>query len=383
MQAMLPSKIKMLVAAGLVLGLVASGVGALTYRSLAKDNEAPGIQVKKEEPKGGPIVNGLKLTVSAEPAETAMKKDGSNAEPFRFKLTFTNVSDKPIKLDAYDLFWGRVTGKATPPDADSIKGVGGIGRAAVFIKPVAADFPEIKPGQSLAKELNYTGWLPGDGTVYAIVKPGEFRFKFTYANAKEMDDPLAKGSWTGELASNELVIKVKADEKKAAGGPEVKGLKLTLSADKTETFMQNDGKNAQPINLKLTFTNVSDKPIKLNAHDFIWNRLKGDVQAPDAQSVQVGRVAADRIAVAPKAEDFPEIKPGQSWSFDKQLAFPGRVPLSSDTFATYAVLKPGDFKIKFTYLSNKAINAPFAENMWLGELVSNELAIQVKRADGK
>jgi hypothetical protein len=40
-----------------------------------------------------------------------------------------------------------------------------------------------------------------------------------------------------------------------------KGLKLTLSADKTETRMQLDGKNASPVNLKLTFTNDTDKPI--------------------------------------------------------------------------------------------------------------------------
>lgn len=43
-----------------------------------------------------------------------------------------------------------------------------------------------------------------------------------------------------------------------------------MSADKTETQMKPDGNDAVPVKLRLTFTNGSDKAIKLNAYDLRW-----------------------------------------------------------------------------------------------------------------
>src|SRR5438445_2198107 len=116
---------------------------------------------------------------------------------------------------------------------------------------------------------------------YTLRKPGTYKLRLTlYENLLGGDEPEEKR--TRWLQSNELELKVlkKPDEKKGS----TKGLKLTLSADKTETHMKPDGSDAVPVKLKLTFTNVSDKPIKLNAHVLEW-RMGFRCTGPSPDSV--------------------------------------------------------------------------------------------------
>jgi hypothetical protein len=61
----------------------------------------------------------------------------------------------------------------------------------------------------------------------------------------------------------------------------------------------------------------------------------------------------------------------------------GSIPEGGGTFAQYTVVKPGEFRVKFTYNSSKGLNSVFARNAWTGELVSNELVITVKAANEK
>lgn len=56
------------------------------------------------------------------------------------------------------------------------------------------------------------------------------------------------------------------------GGKPVNGLQLTLSTDKTETVMKADGSNAEPVQLKLTFTNVSDNESKSTSLEAAFRR---------------------------------------------------------------------------------------------------------------
>jgi len=336
----------------------------------------------------GPAVDGLTLSLSADKTETFMKADGSDAEPVKLKLTFTNASDKPIKLNAYDFRLSQIRGAVKPPDNQDVK-VRRVGvDRAKLPPPTAGDFPVIQPGKTWAYELlTFPGPVP-DGasmiSVYTVLKPGLYRLTFTYKPVAGLTDE-AKGSWSGELVSNELTIAVKpADEKKADAGPAVDGLTLSLSADKTETFMNAERSDAEPVKLNLTFTNVSDKPIKLNAFDFHWNRIHGDVQAPDNQSVKLMRLAAKRTALpAAAAGDFPVIPAGKTWVYEKDLAFPGSIPEGGATFAVYTVLKPGDFRLKFTYTPLKNMADEIARGSWTGELVSNEIVLKVKSAAGR
>jgi hypothetical protein len=89
------------------------------------------------------------------------------------------------------------------------------------------------------------------------------------------------------------------------------------------------------------------------------------------------RVSAGVKYVPPAPGDFPEIKPGQSWTYEKGLMFPGYVPDGSYSATGYTVLKPGEFGLKFSYI-RKESNDPLAKGAWTGELTSNELVIAVK-----
>jgi WD40 repeat protein len=157
----------------------------------------------------------------------------------------------------------------------------------------------------------------------------------------------------------------------------VKGLQLTLSTSMTETVMQADGSNAKPTLLKLTFANVGDTSIKLDAYDWLWRSFHLEVTGPDAKSVRIERLIIDRHVAAPDAEDFPEVKPGKSWSTDKH-PFPGDVGGVSIT-----LLKPGAYRVKAVYSTNdnSVIKADFAKGRWTGSVTSNEIILKVLPAE--
>src|SRR5579871_1668836 len=93
----------------------------------------------------------------------------------------------------------------------------------------------------------------------------------------------SKSLLAGVLATLALVVAVgaaplpdpvKDTPKQPAGGKEVDGLQLTLSAETTKTVQKDNtvpanprefpGGGAEPIKLVMTLTNVSQKAIKLN-----------------------------------------------------------------------------------------------------------------------
>ena len=63
--------------------------------------------------------------------------------------------------------------------------------------------------------------MPGDSSriglrQHTLLKPGGCRIKLTYANESELNEPLAKGSWTGTLTSNELVLPALTKDRQGA-----------------------------------------------------------------------------------------------------------------------------------------------------------------------
>jgi len=99
---------KLKTALGMIVAVsfVGIGVGMLTFPALLPGQPTKATQVKQqvlsqETAAGGKsgVTKGLKLTLSADKTETSMKPDGSNAVPVKLKLTFTNVSKKPIKAN--------------------------------------------------------------------------------------------------------------------------------------------------------------------------------------------------------------------------------------------------------------------------------------------
>jgi len=155
-----------------------------------------------------------------------MTPDGKDAVPVKLKLTFTNVSDKSIKLNAYLLEW-RMGFRCTGPSPDSVHT--GIVEVEILLAPPAAkDFPVLQPGKSWSP--SWTPSFPGDIPRepdkiigYSLGEPGTYKLRFTYENLKRADGPLANGTWTGSLESNELELKVlkKPDEKKESAKADI------------------------------------------------------------------------------------------------------------------------------------------------------------------
>jgi len=160
---------------------------------------------------------------------------------------------------------------------------------------------------------------------------------------------------------------------KLGAGGGVNGLQLTLRADRREVEIEN-GKIATRAKLKLMLVNVGDKAIKLNTYDFYWSRIRSEVKATPADSMSTTQIAADRKLVEPQAADFPEIKPGETWTFTRDLTFPGALPQGGSRLMEYDVSKPGEFRIRVKYMSS-AIDVPAAQGAWTGEIDSNEIVI--------
>ncbi|OAI53669.1 hypothetical protein AYO44_15770 [Planctomycetaceae bacterium SCGC AG-212-F19] len=166
------------------------------------------------------------------------------------------------------------------------------------------------------------------------------------------------------------------------GSKAVNGMKVTLTADKTETFMQPIGTNAKPVQLKLTFTNVSDKAITLsrgtnfnNAYQPFPLGCTFDVTGPDAESVSKNPIRMPIIGGPPDREGFVTIE--AKMTFVVVQDFPSQ-PLPgagvNQKFA-YTLGKAGEYRIKATY----AVEQP-NKNRWTGKLTSNELVLTVKPA---
>lgn len=271
-------------------------------------------------------------------------KDGGSVATATFTKTF---GDKEESQREYSPAMHVVKGKNIPP----------------FLILHVADRPETKiQANWLAEKLKDAG-IPAEVVAAEGTNHGTIN-----ANLGLPDDRPTEAMWAF------LAGTVK---KKTPAGKSVNGLQLSLTADTTEIQFK-DGKLGKPAALKLTFTNVSDKTIKFNAFDFHFSLIKGEVKAMPADSVEMQRLAAGRVPVAPKAGDFLEIKPGQSWSYAKELTFPGSVPEGSSTFAIYTVAKPGEMRIRFTY-SSQELKSPLAQGIWTGELVSNEIVITAKK----
>jgi hypothetical protein len=165
------------------------------------------------------------------------------------------------------------------------------------------------------------------------------------------------------------------DAAAATPGEAVNGLKLTLAAEKTELAMGADGKVA-PTKLTFTFTNVSDKPLKLNTFLLAWTQVKLDVKGPDADSVRKSMVVFKPMAARPKPEDYPIIEPGKSWTAKFQPGFPG---LCGATM--YALLKPGEYHVSATYTCADADQrwSELAAGCWTGVVTSNEIVLKVAK----
>ncbi len=177
--------------------------------------------------------------------------------------------------------------------------------------------------------------------------------------------------------------KTPADPGKNAAKPSedaVRGLKLTLSADKTETKLLPDGSNVEPIKLKLTFANSGRQPLTLDMSPAAWSvGTSITVKGPDGVAVR-GEKVTDFSVIGllrkSKAEDFHLLQPGDEWA--RTIDF----PVSSDALsARFHLTKPGDYHIQAVHVTNHAVDDPLAKGSWNGTVKSEDFVLKVMPAD--
>jgi hypothetical protein len=169
--------------------------------------------------------------------------------------------------------------------------------------------------------------------------------------------------------------------RQAQNAEAIKGLSLTLAVSQTETVMRADRSNAAPVALILTFTNVGDKPVKLDTYDLPYRNFKLTITGPNAKSVRIVDLDQERKRRAPIVEDFPEIRPSGSWFPKTVIDFPGDIGAVS-----YALLEPGEYRVNAVYANPQVQESVFAAGSWTGSVTSNEIVLNVLPArvlDGK
>jgi RNA polymerase sigma factor (sigma-70 family) len=186
---------------------------------------------------------------------------------------------------------------------------------------------------------------------------------------KEKDVPSKEAKKATAALEGAQPAPVPAPARKAEA---VKGLKLTLAVNQTETVLNADRSNAAPVALILTFTNVGDKPIKLDTYDLPYRNFKLTITGPDTKSVRIVDLDQERKTRAPSAEDFHLIKPSGSWFPKTVISFPGDIGAVS-----YVLLEPGEYRVKVVYANPEVQKSEFAAGSWTGSVTSNAIVLKV------
>jgi hypothetical protein len=173
------------------------------------------------------------------------------------------------------------------------------------------------------------------------------------------------------FATNPVTIRVLSADQP------VDGLRLALSAEKTETVSGPDGREPVPIKLKLTFINVGDKPIKLNLFNLAWASLSPDVESAGNVPARIeGSKLPDRSPPAPKAEDYPTLEPGKTFVFE-DLAFPG--DCGRRHFSRTGPAGAVTCRVRMCYKPHApAAGDKLAQGCWTGKVRSNEISFGIK-----
>jgi len=151
---------------------------------------------------GGTPVNGLQVSLAA-PTDAYVIGSASLA----LKVTFTNVTDNPIKLSDRMLFY---VPTVTDPDGHLMTPKDDNGPD--MNEPTEKDIQTLAPAQSIVFTVDS---FPGVFQPYLIrrfdlSRPGQYRLRLTYTAQFHLGLPAAfKECWQGTLTSNEIAIDVR------------------------------------------------------------------------------------------------------------------------------------------------------------------------------
>jgi RNA polymerase sigma factor (sigma-70 family) len=314
------------------------------------------------------IVDGLQLNLHAPDPKTSLRPDGSNIWSFKLHFIYQNVSKQPLKLDMSPL--PNLVGTTLQVTGPTFRSSRFVRKAAEFElrAPQADDFWLLQPGRSMTRIVNFPMDEFGWGHFY-LLEPGRYRLKATYKHLRETNSPLAKGSWTGTVVSNELPVEVLPNINDHRGYGPVRGLCAKISLPKKK-FTVGEG-------IKGTYVihNVSKAELTLWHCGFWPNHLilVRDGKGREPPLTPFGRQC--RKAFAPAGErgkNAPVKMPS-----GKEDATEGQYDLSR----LYDLTRPDRYTVQYVYEEEH-------EGGWQGRLPSNVVAFNVaapkeKKADKK
>jgi RNA polymerase sigma factor (sigma-70 family) len=160
-------------------------------------------------------------------------------------------------------------------------------------------------------------------------------------------------------------------------GRPVKGLRLVLSADKTELVPGPDGKIA-PITLRLHFHNESKQGMRIKTDNLLptWEeRIELTVTGPEESSVDAREQKASKGK--PATGFFQPLDAGKS-KLAGECKFPGPLAHGADgKVLVYTLRKSGKYRLHATYLNgDRAV-----DGVWSGQVTSNEIVLTLHPAE--
>lgn len=159
-------------------------------------------------------------------------------------------------------------------------------------------------------------------------------------------------------------------------------LKLTAKADSNILFgepieyakssTESTHYKIAPVQVELTLTNTSDKPVTLNTYCSQYYLMTAAVTGPDISSVKTIQYLLEMAFFEPKPEDFPKLQPGESAKM--QVPFPGMLDA-----VVQQPQKPGLYHVQYTYTALPT-DMKLEHECIHGAVVSNEITFHLVEA---
>jgi len=344
---------------------------------------------------------GLRLHISA---ESLTVEKGKSPE---IKATITNMGTKPVTLvqpgDGSMCEWRTPVIAWSVLRAEEKRDRPKLPQQLPAAVARCGNINALRDKEVFTLKPNGTKELGSWVTAPSFPSIGKYRIVFHYSNKPGLQwkgIPLGKHdeaamrkvktSTECNLVSNELLFTVVQPNNKS-----VNGLTFTIESDKTKLAMtprllfragpDTPRYNVEQTRIKLSFKNVSSKPIRLNTYDCIWSHMSLHIAGPDKESVSMKKYFVERKMAAPEKENFPLLQPGEIYNYSYKIPFPGRFGNKS-----YNLLKSGAYRLSITYsvhgakwsFNNKEIKK-LQNECWKGKVTSNEIIFKCLPPEGR
>lgn len=240
--------------------------------------------------------------------------------------------------------------------------------------PVRAKVAAVLKGKLDGKDVSFSHKHPGR----SVIREAEFNKpavaqKGTFYLKDEAGTLVLIGYIAKPAAATQ---RISPRTQPAAGGAPVKGLRVTLAAQPDVLLT---GISSSEVNLKVTFTNVSKRPLKLTQWMLRFVLVLTD---PDGRPVTPQRSHNRADFIGPREADVKTLAPGGNISFILR-EFPHLRQWNDDDH--FGLSKPGRYRLRLIYTSKLGHTrwpAGFKE-CWQGTIRTNEVAIHVLHHNGK